>query len=508
MTDLERSQQREIERLREENRLLRQKLELVIRQLFGKKSERLDPAQLELLLGDLDEPKKAEASTAHEELLEAEPKPSRRKRGKGERRPRVPEHLPVVETVIEPEPVKACPEAWRRIGEEVSEQLDYEPGRFLRLRTVRPKYVRVADREAAPIIAELPPKLIEGGIATPGLLTHIVVGKYCDHLPLFRQESIYWHRHQVDLPRQTMVRWVEAVANWLKPIYQQMRLEMFACPYLEVDETPVKYLAPGTGKAQQGYLWTYRDPNGGDTLFDWHDGRGHQCLESMVPESFSGVIGCDGYGAYRTFARKRGDDVQLAGCWAHVRRKFYDAYQGGDSVQRAGWILRQIQLLYRIEKRLRESRAGPRLREAIRGSQSRMIFDRLWKAVHRFKKSRKHLPKSLMGRALDYALNHQAELGVYLENGLVEIDNNLVENAIRPTAIGKKNWLFIGAKEAGWRGAVIYSIIESCRTRGIDPYAYLKDVLTRLPMMTNWQIKDITPRAWAEAAEQRLKAAS
>ena len=304
-----------------------------------------------------------------------------------------------------------------------------------------------------------------------------------------------------------MGRWVEVVADWLKPIYQHMRDEMFAGDYVQADETPVKFLQPGSGKAQQGYLWTYKVPRG-DTLFDWHDGRSHRCLESMVPTTFRGVIQCDGYGAYRTFARKRSDDIELAGCWAHARRKFYDALEAGDSEQRVAWVLRQLQHLYRIEGELRESRAGPRQRQAKRSATSRMILHRLWKALYRFKISRRHLPKSLMGRAIDYALNHQTELSVFIDNGKVEIDNNLVENAIRPTAIGKKNWLFIGAKEAGWRSAVIYSIIESCRSRGINPHAYLKDVLTRLPTMTNWEISGITPKAWAQAKIERLRDAS
>ena len=360
MTELEQSQQKEIARLREENRLLRQKLDLVIRQLFGKKSERLDPAQLELLLSDLadaDEPGKAEASGAPEELLEAVPDKSRRKRKTRERRVRVPEHLPVVETVIEPDAVKACPEAWRRIGEEVSAQLDYQPGHFQQLRTVRPKYVRHADRGTPPVIAGLPPKLIEGGIATAGLLTEITIRKYCDHLPLYRQEKIFDQRHDVGIPRQSMSRWMEAVADWLKPIYLHMRSEMFTAKCVGVDETPVKFLRPGSGKAQQGYLWTYKVV-GGDTLFDWHDGRSHHCLETMVPENYHGVLQCDAYSAYRTFANKRGSDIELAGCWAHARRKFNDALEGGDSKQRAAWVLRQLQHLYRIESMLKDSRAG------------------------------------------------------------------------------------------------------------------------------------------------------
>jgi transposase len=508
MTELEQSQQKEIAQLREENRLLRQKLDLVIRQLYGSKSERLDPGQLELMLSEQDGPSGKDGAPAisllEESGDETGAQSKNRRKSTGTRRPRIPGDLPVVEEIILPEPVKGCPEAWRRIGEEVSEQLDYEPGRFFRRRTVRPKYVRIANREAPPIIAKLPPKLVEGGIASPGLLTHIIISKYCDHLPLYRQEGIFSQRHKVEIPRQTMARWVEVVADWLRPVYEQMRREMFAGPYVEADETPIKYLEPGAGKAPQGYLWAYRVP-GGDTLFDWHTGRGHGCLKSFIPENFAGVIQCDAFGAYRTFARGR-EGVRLAGCWAHARRKFYDAFETGESCNQSGWILRQIQHLYQIERALRKSRAGPALREAVRQSESRPIAGRIRKALLRLKASKRILPKSLLGSAINYALNQWEMLVVYLDNGLVEIDNNLVENAIRPTAIGKKNWLFIGAREAGWRSAVIYSLIESCRSRGIDPYEYLRDILTRLPSMTNWQIPEVTPQAWtgAKAAAAKL----
>jgi hypothetical protein len=170
----------------------------------------------------------------------------------------------------------------------------------------------------------------------------------------------------------------------------------------------------------------------------------------------------------------------------------------GESKQRAAWILRQIGHLYEVERQLRENRAGPRLREAERQGRSRLVLERIYRALLHLQKSRRHLPKSLMGKAIRYTLGQWPMLCRFIEEGQVEIDNNLVENAIRPTAVGKKNWLFIGDKDAGWRSAVIYSIITSCRSRGIDPHAYLKDVLTRLPTMTNRQIAEITPAAWAK----------
>ncbi len=174
--------------------------------------------------------------------------------------------------------------------------------------------------------------------------------------------------------------------------------------------------------------------------------------------------------------------------------------------QRCGWILRQIGHLYRIEENLRRSQAGPRKRAAVRTSQSRPICQRLHRALVLFKKSRRYLPRSAFGQAIDYALSNWPLLGVYLEDGRIEIDNNLVENSIRPTALGKKNWLFFGDADAGQRSAILYTIIESCRCRGIDPHAYLRDVLTRLPSMTNWQVKHVTPEAWAKASRSSATA--
>ena len=203
----------------------------------------------------------------------------------------------------------------------------------------------------------------------------------------------------------------------------------------------------------------------------------------------------------------RGQTIELAGCWAHVRRKFHEALES--SPRLAGWFLRQIQHLYRIEARLREHQAGPRLRAAVRASQSRPIVKRIERALIKLKASKRHLPQSLLGIAIDYALGQWRTLDVYLGDGRVEIDNNLVENAIRPTAIGKKNWLFIGEADAGQRSAIIYTVIESCRRRGLDPYAYLRDVLTRLPNMTNHQIPEVIPAAWAKTQRTpQLQAAS
>jgi transposase len=484
--------QEALKQSRRENELLRQKIDLLIRRVFGSSSERLDKAQLELLL-QLSEatpvtPKEISPSVA------APPKRSSRPNT-----PRLPENLPVVEEVIEPEPVKQKPEEWRCIGQEVSEQLDYEPARFLRRRTIRKKYVHRLDLNRAPLIAPLPERLLDRSLPAPGLLAQILVGKYCDHLPLYRQEQIFLQRHRVDLPRQTLARWVELAAGWLKPIYEQIRTGVLAGGYVQVDETPIEYLEPGNGKTRQGYFWTFHRP-GGESFFDWQTSRATACLESIIPSNFKGILQCDGYSAYQSFANGRGQSVELAGCWAHVRRKFYQAQEQAPKV--AGWLLRQLQNLYRIEAGLRESRSGgtgPKLRQAVRAWQSLPIVERFQRALVRLKATGRYLPQSLLGQAIDYALGQWPTLEVFLKEGRIEIDNNLVENAIRPTALGKKNWLFIGDADAGQRSAIIYTIIENCRRRSLDPFAYLRDVLTRLPNMTNWQIPEVIPQAWSKA---------
>ena len=470
-----------------ENALLRQKLDLVLKRLFGSSSEKVSKDQLELLLALSETP--APAPVEKEKPVVPAPRPRK------ERRPRLPADLPVVEEVLEPEAVKAEPGQWRRIGEEVSEQLDYEPGRFFRRRLVRPKYVHRTDRDLAPIVAALPARLLERSLPAPGLLAHVLVSKYCDHLPLYRQESIYSSRHGVDIPRQTLARWVELAADGLRPIYQAIRTGVMAGGYVQVDETPIDYLDPGRGQAAKGWLWTASKP-GGDVIFQWETSRAASCVGDLLPADFTGTLQCDGYSVYPAFVRRHSPSVVLAGCWAHVRRKFHEARD--QSPKLSGWFLRQIQHLYRVESGLRAKKAGATLRAALRASESRMVVERFHRALVLIRP--KVLPKSLLGIAISYALGQWAGMTVYLDDGRVEIDNNLVENAIRPTAIGKKNWLFVGEAAAGQRGAILYSLIESCRRRKIDPYAYLRDVLTRLPSMTTGQIAAITPANWAKSA--------
>ena len=486
-----------LEQSQRENAILRQKLDALARRFFGKKSEQLNPAQLELLLSGLVE---------LESLEEDEPpaaQPPRRSRTPNSRRIRTPEDLEVVRTVIEPEVVKAQPENWKQIGEEVSRQLDYQPGKFFFQETVRPKYVRRDQRAQPPVVATAPQRVVDHGLAAPGLLAQLLVSKYCDHLPFYRQEQIFWQRHDVFIARQQMVQWTEQSVRLLSGITHCLKKELQASPYVQVDETPVRYQDPDLpGRCGQGYLWTGLVP-GQCVVYDWHASRAARCLGSLLGEDFTGKLQCDGYGAYGAFAKDK-VDLEMFGCWAHARRNFFDAK--GEAPQVAGWFLNQIGLLYQWEEQLRDSRAGPVVRQVQRSSHHRMVIERLHRALVTLRS--RYLPQSLMGQAISYALNQWATLERFLEHGEVEIDNNLVENAIRPTAVGKKNWLFFGSEEAGQRSAVMYTLIENCRMHGVEPYAYLKDVLERLPTTTNWQVDQLTPLNWKLARQPQLRQAA
>lgn len=469
--------------LKAENQLLRQKLEFFIKRYFGgTKNESLDPKQLELLLAGL------AALSAPTPAVEKPVAPRAAVTARPARQP-LPAHLETERVVLEPEEVKQQPAGWRKLGEEVTEELDWKPAQFIKRLYIRPKYAN-AERI---VIAPLPARLIEKGLPGAGLLTQVLVSKYEDHLPLYRQEKIYRERHGVTLARQTLCGWVEAAADWLAPIYREMKAALVARDYLQADETPIRYLDPDVkGKSQSGWLWTYSAPQG-DVVFEWHLSRSREGPREFL-KAFQGKLQTDGYGAYESLARERGQELILVGCWAHVRRGFHEALGEGRS---AAWLVGQIGKLYAVEKHLREQQAGPRLRAAVRAWQSRPILERLRRAMAVVR--RRVLPKSLLGQAIDYTLARWEPLTRYVDDGRLEIDNNLCENAIRPTAVGKKNFLFVGHPDAGQRSAVIYSVLGSCRRHGLNPAEYLQAVFERLPKATTSELKSLTPAAWAKA---------
>jgi transposase len=477
--------------LRTENKLLQQKNQLLLRRLFGRQSEKLDSRQMELLLGELVQLQAAAVPPPDDD-------PPPRPRGpRPHREPRLPEDLPTEEVVLDPEEVKHDPKAYRCIGQDVTEELDVTPARYLRRLYIRRKYVAKADRRSLPIQAPMPARPIGGGYASPNLLADIVVRKFEDHLPLYRQEQILRNRHGIELPRQTMSEWGREVADWLGPVYRDLQAELRASGYLQVDETPIRYCQAEGGGSALGFFWVYHDPGSRQVLYEWHTSRAARCLEGMCAE-FRGTLQSDGYIAYESFAKERAS-IELAGCWAHARRKFHEARE--EDPKLAGWFLYQIGLLYRVEARLRKAGASATLRGVARACESRMIVERIAKALK--VKLAGPLPRSLTGGAIAYALGQWEQLVRFCRDGRLEIDNNGVENAIRPTAVGKKNWLFIGHPEAGQRSAVIYTLLENCRRLGINAQEYLCDLLTRLPGMTNQQTHDLTPAKWLAARRQQ-----
>ena len=311
------------------------------------------------------------------------------------------------------------------------------PTHYFRRRIIRRKFTSKVNRAQPPLIAPLAPRVVPGGYASAGLLTDIVLKKYVDHLPLHRQEQILKTRHGIALSRKTLCDWVRVVADWLKPIYNHIREDLRQSAYLQVDETPIRYCEQTGGG--QGYLWTYNRP-GGDVLYEWHTSRAASCLDEMLRD-FSGTIQCDGYSAYASYARQRRADIEallsdkpidLAACWAHARRKFHEAQAECPGLAR--WILWQIGLLYGIERDLRGK--GPALRQARRTVHSAMVLARLERVLNR--KLLQHRPTSAMGNAIAYTLSLWPQLLRFRDDGRLEIDNNLVENAIRPTALGKR----------------------------------------------------------------------
>jgi transposase len=470
-------------RLQNENRLLRQKLDQYIRHYFGgQRNEGLDKHQLELLLQGLHNvitlpAPETKTTTA---TRNGTPHPVRRML--------VEDKLETHEIVIEPAEVQAQPDGWKKISEERTSQLDWVAPKIIKRVYIRPRYVK-QERFA---LAPLPPQPIEQGMVVPGLLAQILVSKYEYHQPLYRQEKMFRQQFGVELSRKTMGCWVEQAAELLKPVYRSIRKDLLRGNYLQADETPIRYLDPDVkGKSNQGYLWTYSRPKS-DVLFEWRVSRSRAGPQEFL-KNFRGKLQTDGYSAYESLAKDR-DDLTLIGCWAHVRRGFHKALA---ETKLAAWFVRQIGLLYAVEKKLRDQKAGPALRQAMRVWQSQPILNRLHRAMGLTR--RKTLPQGLLGQAIDYALKRWEALTQFVEDGTLEIDNNLIENAIRPSALGKKNWMFIGHPEAGERSAVIYTLLGSCRRHGINPFDYLMDLFTRLPAAKITQIKEFMPSEWAKA---------
>jgi transposase len=482
------------------------------KKMFGKSSERLDPNQLDL---DFDEatlgkpeplPETGDAGGAAEE---AGVKRRKTRRKKADLFPR---NLPIViDAVNIPAPVESDPTAYREIGEEHQDTLDIVPASLFWRRKTCKKYIRIDDPGAAPLMCPMPEPALPGTKCAPRLAAQIIVEKYCDHLPHYRQSQRLDRQHGAKIGRATLNAWTHAAARHLIAVGLAIIGELVRADYLQVDETTIDYLSPGNGQTKKGYLWVYHSPQLGLTYYDWRLGRGHQALVDVLGDgtpgsgSYKGHLGCDGFSAYDTYGALRGSDVEIGACLAHIRRKFYEAR--GQAPAEAKRILTKIQQLYFIEKQLREGGAAtPACRLLVRGSRSRPLCEELKELI--IAEHGRHLPSSKFGDAISYALGQWEGFERYLRNGVLEIDNNLVENTIRPTKLGAKNYMFFGSAEAGKASALLYTLIDSCKRNDLNPEDYLAEVIERLPENANAeQAAELTPARIAAARRVAEEAA-
>lgn len=443
--------------------------------LFGRKSEKVDPDQFELALEDI------ETGIAQVEAEgEANPlvTPTRTSTPRKANRGSLPKHLPRIEEVIEPEStVCDCGSDRHVIGEDVSERLDIIPAQFRVIVTRRPKYGCRSCEEGI-VQAPAPAHLIPGGMPTEATIAHVIVSKYADHMPLYRQAQIY-ARQGIDLDRSTLAAWVGRAAFELRPVYDALIADLKRSTKLFMDETVAPVLDPGRKKTKTGYFWALaRDdrPWGGDdppgVAFTYAPGRAGEYAKHIL-EGFSGTLQVDGYAGYNRLLKRQEGSIRLAHCWAHARRKLFDVAKSGKATPIADGGIAQIQALYRIEKEIRGN--TPEVRVAARQERSKPIIDqmKIWLRDQRARVS----AKSPIGEALSYIAKHWEGLIVFRDDGRVELDSNSVERTIRPIALNRKNALFAGHDAGAQNWAILASMIETCKLNGVDPHAWLTQTL-------------------------------
>lgn len=422
------------------------------------------------------------------------PQSKRDLKGKHPGRRKLPEDIPAIEIVLPPDEDVT---GWIKIGEERTEELEYVPGFFVRKIYVRERF-REPDGERI-VIAPPPIRVIDKAIPGPFLLATLLTNKYLDHLPLYRQQLRFLRRN-VHLDDATVHGWMQKAIGMLGIIYDRICERVIQSNYLMADETTIKVLQSGKekkkppgakhGKAHQGYYWVYLEPRSRIVMYRYEPGRGG-CYVRQHLKDFSGYLQTDAYAGYRNLEAEN-PGIRLTGCWAHARRNFVDAIKT-DNAQ-ADWFLTQIAQLYAIEAGMAAQHSDHDVRLAIRQQQSVPVLERIRTRLDALAPSL--TPKSLMGLAVNYVLNNWTLLTRFATDGKLEIDNNLVENSIRPVAIGRKNYLFAGNDESAQRGAVIYSIMETCKALNIDPETYIADVLDTLPARKIHNIEDLMPWNW------------
>jgi transposase len=452
---------------------------------FDRKSEQLDVVQHSLLDESID----ADIEAISLEIEALKEKPASIPKEKP-RRVALPATFARREIRHEPDDTQcSCGCSLERIGEDVSEKLDYTPGVFEVEKHIRGKWVcRSCERL---VQAPVAPHIIDKGIPTTGLLAQVLIAKYLDHLPLYRQESIFG-RAGLALPRSTLAQWVGACGVRLQPLIEAMKAQLLTRPILHADETPVPMLKPGLGRTHRAYLWSYSTSEY-DTLqsvvYDFAESRGGIHARAFLG-TWSGELVCDDYSGYKALFER---GVTEIGCMAHARRKLHDLYANHRSdIAEEG--LRYFAALYAIEQEARELKLNAAGRQQLRQQRSKPIAEALRQWLTR---QRGLVPDgSATRKAIEYSLGRWAALVRYLEDGDLPIDNNHIENRIRPVALGRSNWLFAGSMRAGQRAANIMSLVQSAKLNGHDPYRYLKDVLERLPTQPASRIEELLPHHW------------
>lgn len=436
------------------------------RMLFGSKREQFikeeDPNQISISFEELE----AKNENSTEKTVEQTVTYKRAKKSNHKGRNKIPDDLP--EHIVEIQPLEST-EGLKKIGEERTEVLELAPAKLFKLVFVRPKYAKANDEGV--LIGELPSRPIEKCLAGNTLLASILINKYVDHLPLYRQQQIF-KRWGIKIAPSTIDGWVNQLGTLLEPLYDSMVNVVKNDGYLQADETPTRVLdKTKKGKCHRGYYWVYHSPPKKMVVFDYQRGRSKEAPRKIL-NNFKGYLQTDGYAAYNSYAAKK--DITHLACWAHARRYFYEARL--QDKQRAEYAMDKIQQLYAIERELSEY--DDEKRKEARLNKSLPIINELGKWIA--KENKKTLPKSAIGKAFNYTINLWDNLQNYLYNGALLIDNNLIENTIRPNALGRKNYLFAGSHEGAKRTAMFYSFTGTCKLHGVNPMDWLSEVLSKI----------------------------
>lgn len=470
-------------------RLLEQSLRQRRIELLGPHSETLSNLQLELLAEQ--EPgvtrEEVEAEARREPIA---PKPQRERKPHPGRKP-LPENLPRIEQVIACADAhcQACGATTAVIGYDESEVLDHEPARWFVRVTKREK--RACGKCASMAMAELAPRIVEKGLASDAVVIETVVAKYCDHLPLYRQQVMMEREAGVEISRATLDGWVMRVGQLLLPVVSAMRQELLRSPYLQADETTVPVqMHDKRGADHQAYLWQYGRP-GGETVFEFQMGRGREGPRQFLGK-WEGILQTDGYQAYNGVG---GRNITHVGCWAHARRKFVDAVKVNPKDAEAVKMVTRMDALFLVDRNARQQQMSVAERLALRRAHADEWANEIHQECLELRKN--VLPKSALGQAVNYTLNMWSKLRRCFDHAEVELSNNLAENSMRPIALGRKNWLHVGSQQSGPKVAAILSVVESCRRLAVPVKDYLQAVLPGMARRRMSEIPQLTPARWA-----------